>query len=196
MFSDIWFALSQAVPLIGLSRMKQPGKLTVDLGDLKPAWLAYCAANKLTASTALRQVVRRLVERAGLVSAPAPVEPEEDADKRRVSVRLLPREMAEVQTRAEAEGFSVPAWIVSLIRAQMTQDPQFGQRELEALAESNHQLLAIGRNLNQIARHLNAQPEKLDDYRPEVIEELAAMVKEHTRKVAEAMQTTVDRWAK
>lgn len=177
--------------------MKQPGKISVDLGELKPVWLAYCASNNLTASTALRQIVRRLVERAGLTTAPTPtVTDDADGEKKRVSVRLQPRELAEVKVRAEAEGFSVPAWLVSLIRAQMTQDPQFGQRELELLAESNHQLLAIGRNLNQIARNLNAQPNKTEDYRPEVIEELSAIIKDHTRKVAEAMQSNVDRWAR
>lgn len=179
-----------------MSEEKKRQVLVVELGDLKPSWLAYCAANNLTPSAGVRQVVRRLVERAGLIAAPVEKPEQTDEKKRRVSVRLLAREYAEVERRAEADGFSVPTWIVSLIRAQMTHDPQFGQRELELLADSNHQLLAIGRNLNQIARNLNAQPQKLDEYRPELIEALSVTIKDHTRKVAEAMQSNVDRWAR
>ncbi len=47
--------------------------------------------------------------------------------------------------------------------------------ELQKLGESNYQLLTIGRNLNQIARHLNQ-----GGYEPELSKEINQQVSRQT----------------
>ena len=83
-------------------------------------------------------------------------------------------------------------YVVDAVRAALTQEPQFGMAEVEALGQSNYQLQAIGRNLNQMARRLNAdQPGS-----PSIaaLERLAAKIDAHTEIVQAAMRASLERW--
>ncbi|KPY98644.1 plasmid mobilization relaxosome protein MobC [Pseudomonas syringae] len=64
--------------------------------------------------------------------------------------------------------------------------------EIEALGESNYQLLAIGRNLNQIARKLNEG----DPYpiQKELIKGLSAIIDRHTHVVSSAIRASLEHW--
>ncbi|WP_041373121.1 plasmid mobilization relaxosome protein MobC [Xanthomonas citri] len=83
-------------------------------------------------------------------------------------------------------------WGVDAIRAGLTGEPQFGTKEVDALGESNYQLLAIGRNLNQIARRLNEG--KSARVTVEQIKMLADRIDQHTKKVADAIRASQERW--
>lgn len=74
--------------------------------------------------------------------------------KKRVEVRLTRSQLDAVDTRAKAEGCSRKVWLVNVVRGTLTKQPQAGMREIDLLGESSYQLLAIGRNLNQIAKRL------------------------------------------
>jgi hypothetical protein len=72
--------------------------------------------------------------------------------------------------------------------------PQLGQQELEGLARSNLHLLAIGRNLNQLARAANQGAPSERHGRADGIEAVRATVTEHTALVARVMAANVARW--
>nr|WP_254367203.1 plasmid mobilization relaxosome protein MobC [Paraburkholderia sp. NMBU_R16] len=57
-------------------------------------------------------------------------------------------------------------------------------------------MLAIGRNLNQIARALNAAPAEAVRVRPEVTQSLAREIKSHTATVGALIQSNVQRWSR
>ena len=177
--------------------IKKPNRLHVDLGDLKDPWQAYCTANGVTPSEATREVVRKLIQRSPAKPAPATeVQGTRDEGGRKIrkEVRLTESEARHAERMAAASGFSVPMWIAALVRAQLTQNPQLGQREQELLGESNYQLLALGRNLNQIAKSLNTAPEDRHVYRIDQIDDLRASIKAHVKRVAAAMQSITERW--
>lgn len=73
-------------------------------------------------------------------------------------IRVTAAEYALILQRAERDGFSPLRWIVALLRGQLLQQPQLGQPEMDALEQANLRLLQVGRNINQIARALNAAP--------------------------------------
>ncbi|WP_232917395.1 plasmid mobilization relaxosome protein MobC [Pseudomonas syringae] len=84
-------------------------------------------------------------------------------------------------------------WIVDAIRIGLTHEPQFSMSEIYALGESNYQLLALGRNLNQVARRLNE-----GTYEPitvERIEALSRLINEHTKVVSDAIRASLERWS-
>jgi hypothetical protein len=112
----------------------------------------------------------------------------------RKEVALTTSEYQRALDLARGEGYVITKWIVALVRARLTGSAQFGQHELEKLGESNLRLLQIGRNLNQIAKTLNAQPWERTAYRVDLIEQLSAAIKEHTKAVSEAMTANADRW--
>jgi predicted HicB family RNase H-like nuclease len=174
---------------------KEPGKiLSVYLGgELKEQWLSFCAANGTTSSEAMRSVVRKLTLR---VTEPHVFEArheQPDIRKKRMELRLTESEFACIRNLAEVSGSSPNTWAINLIRANLTRSPQLGFHELQTLGKSNSNLLAIGRNLNQIARWMNANkgsaPPDL-----EYIERLYKHIVKHTDQVTTIMRANLDRW--
>jgi hypothetical protein len=171
--------------------------LSVQLGSLKQDWVSYCRSRGISPSDATRQVIRKLIEREPLAAATPHIDLQSTSRaKARIEIRVTLAEHRAVAAIATAEGFSVNSWIVALIRARLSGSPQLGQGELEQLALSNSRLLAIGRNLNQIARVLNAAPIELARVRPEAIESLEKEISSHTAAVAMLIQSNVKRWSR
>jgi hypothetical protein len=172
----------------------------VDLGPLKAPWLAYCAANLVTPSQALRQIVRKLSGQ----NPPQPTRPPSTIDpqnqpkdrepRKRLTLRLTESEYTRVDDHAKTDGFSIPLWIVALIRSRLTGVQPLGQKEQELLGESNYQLLAIGRNLNQIAKALNTDARDLRPYRVDLIEQLEPQIKAHIGRVSALLAANAERW--
>ena len=131
----------------------RPNRINIDLQEYKQPWLDYCKALGVTPSAAFRQIVAKLTR--GLPAA-RPMVQEAMSKKVRVELRLTKGEITTANEIARHEGFSLTRWFVALIHARLYATPQLGQCELEALARSNMQMLAIGRNLNQFARAANA----------------------------------------
>src|SRR5450830_1279644 len=169
----------------------RPNRLNIDLKDLKQPWLDYCLAHGVTPSEAIRQIVAKLTK-----ANPPKESPPEGIDRRLVrrEIRLTPSEEAGIKACAASEGFSASRWIVALIRARLNKAPQLGQRELELLAMSNLQLLAIGRKLNQLARAANGGVTIADGGR-DIVGELRKAISQHTERVAAVITANVSRWS-
>lgn len=180
--------------------MKQTAKrtttVTVDLGELKVPWQAWCQAQGITPSHALRNALRQAMDRKA-TRAPAPplrVTSKPERATARMEVNLTPSELAALKWMAGHEGYVPTKWVVAMIRTKLTGQPHVGQPELEGLARSNQHLLALGRNLNQIAKVLNAAPQNRTVFRVEVITELSRVIQAHTKTVSDVLRGTLARW--
>ncbi len=178
-------------------RVKRTTTVTVDLGELKAPWQAWCQAHGIiTPSHALRNALRQAMDRRA-TRAPAPrprVIQKRERATARIELNLTPSELAALKKIAGHEGYVPTKWLVAMVRTKLTGQPQVGQPELETLARSNQQLLALGRNLNQIAKVLNTAPQNRDAFRVEVITELSRVIQAHTKKVSDVLRGTVERW--
>jgi hypothetical protein len=177
-------------------RMKRTTTVTVDLGELKAPWQAWCQDHGITPSHALRNALRQAMDRRA-TQAPAPrlrATPKGERATARMEVHLTTSELAALKTVASHEGYVPTKWVVAMIRTKLTGQPQVGQPELDTLARSNQQLLALGRNLNQIAKVLNTSPQNRTAFRVEVITELSRVIRSHTDKVSDVLRGTVERW--
>lgn len=162
--------------------------------DLQARWRAYCDRAGVTQSEALRAL---MVHALGDTSQPlSEVQflPERGGHQR-IELRLTPSEYAAAQQAAGSVGLSPNRWIVALIRAHLGGEPQFGATELTALSESNAQLASIGRNLNQMARALNARAD-VDPGCLALVEALIREVDTHLDRVYRVMRTNVERWGR
>jgi hypothetical protein len=116
----------------------------------------------------------------------------DEGPKSRIELRLTASERQALTLSAENEGLTAQQWLIGLVRANLAQRPQFGMRELDALGESNYQLLAIGRSLNQIAKRLHeGLPEQVT---PADIERLRQEIKKHVERVSKAIRGNLERW--
>jgi hypothetical protein len=170
----------------------RPNRINIDLQGYKQPWLAYCKAHSVTPSEAFRQIVAKLT---GGGDAPSEAEAIEvqTPKKARREIRLNQSELTRAEAIAQSEGFSLTRWIVALINARLDKKPQLGQRELEVLARSNLQMMAIGRNLNQLARAAN-NGIHIDTGGRDIIEALRSAILQHTGQVANVMTANTSRW--
>ena len=175
----------------------RPTQLTVDLGDLKTPWVQWCAQQQIKPSEALRRLLRRTLHQ-----VPSPRRPpvrvvprRAERPTRQVGFRLTPSEYAALATRARAEGYRPTHWLVALIRVQLTREPSLSDPERQAVAHSTKQLLALGRNLNQIARALNRAPAQQAAVRLALLQELSTRIQAHVEQITALTRASLERWA-
>lgn len=160
-------------------------------------WTAYCRAQGEHPSTAIRQHIESTLEREaskGVKSPKRTRKPRRDQVKRRVTVELTESEIEGIRLRTQMRGGTRASWIISLIRSALTVDPQLGDAEMEALVESNYQLLSIGRNLNQISRRLN-EGQKQQQVELAMVESLRDQIDLHAASVERMILANRERWA-
>lgn len=178
--------------------MRVRDRLCVELGGMRRDWDHWCERRGLTVGEGARQLVA-----AALRSDADNDDLEFDADVRwtavsdpriRIELRLTAAELEAVELRAEASGLTANRWIVALIRAQLTHDPQLGAREMRLLADSNLQLASIGRWLAQLARGDHIRHSGQDGNGD--IEAIRGAIDVHLRVVADVMRANLDRWSR
>lgn len=175
---------------------KESPYLNLYLGAMKKPWSDYCEALGKKPGAALKEAIEQQLEKAAKNPPPPPLrqtgEAPDDEPKVRFEILMTKSEKAAVQERANLERCSQRRWIIDAIRAGLTREPQFGMKEIDALGESNYQLLAIGRNLNQVAKAMNEG--RRDTVTIESIERLRGIIDAHTEKVSTAIRASLERW--
>ncbi|MEB0046979.1 MULTISPECIES: plasmid mobilization protein [unclassified Pseudomonas] len=177
--------------------MDKPSRsMNVHLGtELKARWTDYCLALGKSPGAAVKAAIEHQLAQAAapeLKTYQQIAETPTREPKQRFEILLTASEKAAIQERAHLERCSMRRWIIDAIRVGLTHEPQFGMDEIDALGESNYQLLRLGRNLNQIARRLND-----GEYEPvtvERIEVLNGLIRKHTEVVSQAIRASLERW--
>ena len=170
--------------------------ISADLGTLKAPWVAWCAQQQITPSDALRQILTTVLSQTppgrSVIRTTLPHRAERVT--KRMELRLTPSEHAALVARANAEGSHPSTWVVAMVRTLLTQQPTLLPPARDALARSNQQLLAIGRNLNQIAKALNSSPRDRTALRAELLTALSTRIQTHTSLVSDVLRRTLERW--
>lgn len=160
--------------------------------ELKAEWDSYCRSKGELPSHAIRTVIRHLLKQTGESCHFQAVQEDPDGTKSRIELRLSASEREAIERIAGQVGTSSNKWISDLVRAYLTHEPQLGMQELQVIGESNQQLRAIGRNLNQIAHALNRdQRERNTAW---TAEQLVEVINRHTESVHAAIRSNLERW--
>jgi len=170
-------------------------RMDVYLGDLKTPWVEYCTSVGKKPGAALREAIEKQLS--GLEADKArtvfkPVEEIQHEAKKRFEIMLTNSEREALAIRAKEENTSGRQFVIDALRAALTYEPQLSMKEIEILGESNFQLLAVGRNLNQIARRLNEG--KYEPVTIERIEELRKIIDIHVQKASDSIRANIERW--
>jgi len=174
----------------------RPTQVVVDLKSLRDPWVAWCKTRGLTPSEAVRRVLGVVLNgnpTPDVAPHPADFEDVAGEERRRVEVRIPADEYLALTAAADREGMSVPRWLTALIRVHLTGEQMFGLKEVEALARSNQLLLALGRNINQIAYNMNQRVDK-DELTEAQIEFVAKFIKDHAEAVSAVLHANSERW--
>lgn len=170
--------------------------ISADLGTLKAPWVAWCAKQQIKPSDALRQIIGNVLGQThpGRAVPRTTVPHRGERVTKRIELRLTPSEHAALVARAKVDGSHPSTWVVAMVRTLLTQQPTLLPPERDALARSNQQLLAIGRNLNQIAKALNSAPQDRRALRADLVTELSTRIQTHTTMVSNVLRRTLERW--
>lgn len=114
-----------------------------------------------------------------------------DSPTTRIEVRLPKPELEQLINLSAQSHMTPNAFIAMLMQGYLSGDPVMTTKEVEALYQSNQQLLAIGRNLNQIARALNANQSASLSLK--FLQELEETITQHTQKVGHIISNNWDR---
>jgi len=113
--------------------------------------------------------------------------PGTDQTKPRITLRLPESDKRYLAQMAQHNHSSINDAAREIIQQYIHQHPTFSHHEATALYQSNNQLLMIGRNINQIARHLNAGESTA--LTAQYIAELKQFIEQHTEKVGQVLLT-------
>lgn len=169
----------------------RPNRINIDLGPYKQPWVALCRAEGQLPSDVLRQIVAKLLQQHG---RPPEAPPLGGKRKIRKEISLTPKEAAHIAAAAFKEGKSDAQWIVALVQIHMGLQPQLSTDEVAVLARSNLSLLAIGRNLNQLARMLNTGSAVGANELVSVLQALRLQLTSHIDGVAAMVSSNLARW--
>ncbi len=164
--------------------------------DEKKALKLFCKENSISEADLLRkmirQVARKQLNQTEQKRAPTTLPTEGSLQ---MNLRLTPGEMRKVIDRRKREGFSKrTAWAVSVIRQALNSTPALSQSDIQVLRESNRELAAIGRNLNQVAHAINIDPRHGDKVTPELFEALTVHIQSHRSKTSRVLDASLNRW--
>jgi hypothetical protein len=166
----------------------------------KDAFARFASAVGRSSPGALKAVVEQVVAAARVEPSELDVPKAPEVRSERITVRFSKQELAEIEPRAQDFG-SVRDWLVALARAQIAPDvPQFSPEALQRLYESNRELSAIGRNVNQIAHAVNLDLQQAGELRRSraLVDELAglkATIAAHTERVTALCAASSARWS-
>lgn len=109
---------------------------------------------------------------------------------------LLPHYIKEAAIeRAKSKGMRLGRWIAALIQSNVLGKPVVVHDEVSALRESNRNLLAIGRNVNQIARALNENFYETDRVKIEMLIEIDNAIEANVERITDLVRTSRKAWS-
>lgn len=157
----------------------------------KKAWSEFCKSHTASEAKLLRQIIVRVT--GGQVPNAKP--DYQGGSSNQVKIRLNDAGLVALDDKASSEGYSNRAgWTTAVVLAALYREPVFTDAEVAALRESNRELAAIGRNLNQVARALNIEFGESDKLKQESIEKLAERIGQHKSLVAGLLSRNMNRW--
>lgn len=151
----------------------------------------FCKEHGITESEFFGLLIHRALSS---VSDEVPITLPDDVKNKKITIRLDERTFMQVESHAQEEGFSNrTSWLRNLLVAKINSEPMLSVTEVAALRESNRELSAIGRNLNQIARAINIEFRESDKLRHEYLVMLNQVIEEHKEQVANVINAAMQR---
>jgi len=116
---------------------------------------SLAALQGITDSAFLRQVLYLALRGSEPIEGPAPPRADPVGRQNRLSVCLSGDDRRLVKERAAARGVASATYVALVLRAHLSGNAPIPKAEYQLLRQSVHELTAVGRNINQIARALN-----------------------------------------
>lgn len=99
-----------------------------------------------------------------------------------------------VVARAKANGMKRSPYIAAVLQAQTLKKPVMRHNELQAVLQSQRELAAIGRNLNQVARALNERFTETDKLKLGMLNDLKIAIEKQQCAISDLVRASRRSW--
>lgn len=153
------------------------------------------AREQVTESALVRPLLETLVRTSATEWSAISKSEETGLRAERLSIRLLPNDRLLLRERASSRGMPSATYVAVLVRSHLRKLTPLPGEELDALKRAIAELGAVGRNLNQIARALNAGGRWDGPGRQnlEAMLKIAVALRDHIRALLKANETSWER---
>jgi len=150
---------------------------------------------QITESALIRQLLDTLVRTSATADAVTGKPGAPELRGERLSIRLAPDDRLLLSERATARGMPAATYVAVLVRSHLRRLTPLPTEELAALKDAIAQLGALGRNLNQIARTLNAGGRANGPGRQDLqaMLKIAVALRDHVKALLIANETSWER---
>ena len=165
--------------------------------DIKAAFSNRAKAQGLNESELLRRLVLAELEKS---DAAEPVKPEVDPEgnqtnTERMTIRMPCFLMEATKKMAKGKGMAPSRWVTALVQSNIIRQPVMSDAEIIELRASNRALVALGRNINQIARAINANAYgEADRSRLDRLIELGEVITENREAIRALVRASQNVW--
>lgn len=149
----------------------------------------------LSESELLRAVV--LVSLGQKEDAGQPVEPglaSGAINTERMTVRMPGYLVEATKSKAKSKGMTPSRYVAALVQSNYTGKPVLADDELTALRANSRELLAIGRNINQIARALNSSFHERDLVQLDALADLGKLIERNRSVILTFINASQNAW--
>lgn len=153
--------------------------------------LAQSSLGTKSASAFVRYLIAEALKKLEKNPAKRPIKITNN-NKKTVTFTIYEEEHRVLSSISNQAGSKPAFYCASLIKTHIHNAPYLLENELEVLREANYQLASIGRNLNQIARHLNANISG-ESLTLDQINALSNLIKKHVEKMNGVIDANVKR---
>jgi hypothetical protein len=160
---------------------------------LKASFVKQARISGLSESEYLRFLVLREIEPHKADDSPVHPDPE-NTELVRLTVRLPGFLVPVIGQRGKEKGMAPSRWIAALVQSTLMREPVMTGTELVALEESNRELAAIGRNINQITRALNEAFHQTERVRLDKLAELDKAIKQNRCVIRDLVRASQNAW--
>lgn len=171
-------------------------RITAHVDDAtKSAWRRLSNERGLSESALLAAVATAAANQIDKLDLSGYTNRERGGERTKIDLRLKLGEDKAIRAAAESAGLpSRQAWIIALIRGRLMDMPTPSATELAELRESNRQLAAVGRNLNQLVHAVNIDFRHRTSVTGKTLSELRDVIDLQQTRVTRLVRSTLHRW--
>jgi hypothetical protein len=161
--------------------------------DIKAAFSNRAKARGMTESELLRALV--VAEIGNDLADEKPAESnQEKTETERITVRMPGFMLQAAKDKGKGKGMATSRWIAALVQSNIAKNPVMTDQELITLKATIRELIAIGRNINQMARALNESKNNTDKVKLTTLALLGESMKRNISAVRELVRASQQVW--
>jgi len=157
----------------------------------KTAWESFCQKQGVTGAAMLRKMIQHVTQGEIGFDEKELKKPKDGV----VRVRFNKQDIPLIESRLKAEGFETKSeWLRAVILNVLDKHPTFTKDEIFAIREANRELSSIGRNLNQIARANNIDPDNAETPAEKLLIDIAKEIRTQQNRIMTLLDRSQNRW--